>query len=130
MARGIARGLTKGHRRIVLTPHFIKRWGQRIEGKENNTQPFTTQPFTATAPSKIKSICRSAVMNKELMLLGTGRHSKKSYYAVEIMKCRAVCVIDVAGEYVFLTVLTGEMVRKDEARKNEARKAGKEVERQ
>lgn len=52
-----------GKRRVILQPHFIKRWGQRINSHD--------------APGKIRNICQSALINKELTLLGIGKRSRK-----------------------------------------------------
>lgn len=78
-----------GKRHVVLRPHFIKRWRQRIG------------PGDA---GKISSVCHSALINKELVFLRVGRRGS-IYYAVEILGCRAVCTIDPTGAYVFVTVL-------------------------
>ena len=57
----------------------------------------------------MKSICHSALINKGLVHLRTTR-SGLVYYAVEIMGCRAICVIDGTGAYCFVTVLSKWMV--------------------
>lgn len=81
-----------GRRRIILKRHFITRWGQRINASD--------------APSKMKSVLHSALINKELIFLRASKHSRCYYYTLEIMRSRAVCVIDATGAYTFITVLS------------------------
>ena len=80
----------KGRRKIILCRHFLERWSERIG---HNT------------PGQIRHRLHSAILNKPLRSTGRG-------WAVDIHGCHAVCAIDYAGRYVFITLLSHEMERR------------------
>ena len=76
--------MKRGKRRVILRPHFITRWRQRIG---------------CDKPGVIKNRLRSALVNKPI------RRLMGDKFEVEVQGRRAVCVIDPTGAWVFLTVL-------------------------
>ena len=76
--------MKRGKRRVILKPHFIKRWCQRIG---------------CDKPGVIKNRLHSALVNKPI------RRLMGDKFEVEVQGRRAVCVIDATGSWVFLTVL-------------------------
>lgn len=75
--------MKKSKRRIVLMPHFRKRWREAIGPDSDGV---------------IKNRLRSALVNKTIW--GTD-----GAFAVEIDGCKAICTIDPTLEWAFLTLL-------------------------
>ena len=101
--------MKKGKRRIILRPHFIKRWRQRI-GPRNEQE--------------IKKRLEAALKNKTIY--GFMRDT----FIVEIEGRRAVCIIDGTGVWVFLTLLDPWMYNGRVERRLEAYEVDRQARRQ
>lgn len=77
--------------RIVLKNHFVTQWHERV---------------SCDSPGRIKSRLRNAMLNKPIMGIPGG-------FVVTVQGCKALCVIDSTDSWVFLTVLTSDMILKE-----------------
>ena len=85
------RGALRGKPRVIIMPHFRKRWHDTI-GPDSD--------------GRIKARLKSALMNK--IIWGT-----MGAFAVDVDGCKAICVIDPTLCWSFITLLRPGMELKE-----------------